>query len=615
MQKNVDTIANSANGKPLVGAQVTVQNYPSGTTATVYQTNALTSPITQPITVAADGSFPFYAPDGRYQYTINPVGAALYVLTDILFEDPADGTNIDGATSKATPVDADETPLYDSATSFSLKKLTLANLKATLKTYFDTLYATIAGSAAQAFAARNLPIDVVTYGAVGDGVTDDTTAIQAAHTAAVAAGFKSVLFPTGTYKFTSLTWSPFVEAIAIGKVTLTTALAGGNAITINDSYGGLGNPGKPCTVFYGNFYLTNSNAGNTAYAIFMGGVTNANNAPFISINGMQVIGFNSGVLCFGYNVFLCKFYNFWAYQNAGSQICTATSITNSCENIFFIGCIFSGTSSTQAGPLIDINNINGMNFTFVGCSADYLTSLNKTGNTSHFLKITWLGGHLEANMTALPYLENDSNSTWDICGAYVTSPSVAGLAIPMISRTTNSGTTRFTKAAYVIGATATLFHELGAGAYGVYDYAPNIMPGSAAPTNFVVQNPTSVVGYDGITGEKTQWIGTLTGCTTSPTSTVYCQLQNNVVTLDLPAMSGTSNATTKTITGMPTRFKPARLQRFYGAVADNSGATVMALCTIETSGVLTYFATPGAGAWTASGVATISQNSISYLLT
>ncbi len=47
------------------------------------------------------------------------------------------------ATSKATPVDADEIPLADSAASFGLKKLTWANLKATAKTYFDTLYATL----------------------------------------------------------------------------------------------------------------------------------------------------------------------------------------------------------------------------------------------------------------------------------------------------------------------------------------------------------------------------------------------------------------------------------------------------------------------------------------
>lgn len=53
----------------------------------------------------------------------------------------APGTH--AATSKATPVDADEIPLVDSAASNVLKKLTWANLKATVKTYFDTLYAAI----------------------------------------------------------------------------------------------------------------------------------------------------------------------------------------------------------------------------------------------------------------------------------------------------------------------------------------------------------------------------------------------------------------------------------------------------------------------------------------
>lgn len=51
---------------------------------------------------------------------------------------------IHAATSKATPVDADELPLIDSAASNALKKLTWSNLKATAKTYFDTLYQTLA---------------------------------------------------------------------------------------------------------------------------------------------------------------------------------------------------------------------------------------------------------------------------------------------------------------------------------------------------------------------------------------------------------------------------------------------------------------------------------------
>lgn len=56
------------------------------------------------------------------------------------------GALIDGATAKTTPVDADQIGLMDSEASNLLKKLSWANLKATLKTYFDTLYEPKAGT-------------------------------------------------------------------------------------------------------------------------------------------------------------------------------------------------------------------------------------------------------------------------------------------------------------------------------------------------------------------------------------------------------------------------------------------------------------------------------------
>lgn len=49
-------------------------------------------------------------------------------------------SSVHGVSGKTTPVDADEIGLIDSAASNALKVLTWANLKATAKTYFDTLY-------------------------------------------------------------------------------------------------------------------------------------------------------------------------------------------------------------------------------------------------------------------------------------------------------------------------------------------------------------------------------------------------------------------------------------------------------------------------------------------
>lgn len=61
------------------------------------------------------------------------------------------GSSIHGASSKTTPVDNDELGLIDSAASNVLKRLTWSNLKATLKTYFDTIY-----QAALGFTAENV---------------------------------------------------------------------------------------------------------------------------------------------------------------------------------------------------------------------------------------------------------------------------------------------------------------------------------------------------------------------------------------------------------------------------------------------------------------------------
>jgi hypothetical protein len=50
------------------------------------------------------------------------------------------GSAVHGSAAKTTPVDADVFSMLDSAASFILKKVSWANIKATLKSYFDTFY-------------------------------------------------------------------------------------------------------------------------------------------------------------------------------------------------------------------------------------------------------------------------------------------------------------------------------------------------------------------------------------------------------------------------------------------------------------------------------------------
>jgi hypothetical protein len=101
-----------------------------------------------------------------------------------------DGDHVAAATAKTTPVDADLLPINDSAASNILKKVTWANLKATLKTYFDTLYA-----AAGAFAATGANTDITSLG--NNTSTIYTTA--------------------GTSTAYTITPSPAITAYAVGQ--------------------------------------------------------------------------------------------------------------------------------------------------------------------------------------------------------------------------------------------------------------------------------------------------------------------------------------------------------------------------------------------------------------
>ncbi len=91
MQKYNESLANIATELPVVGASIFVQNYPSGTAASVYGTDDATlAPLIQPLKSKADGTFPFYAPNGHYQLTQNPA-VLPPLLSDFILFDPAPG--------------------------------------------------------------------------------------------------------------------------------------------------------------------------------------------------------------------------------------------------------------------------------------------------------------------------------------------------------------------------------------------------------------------------------------------------------------------------------------------------------------------------------------------
>lgn len=97
---------------------------------------------------------------------------------------------------------------------------------------------------------------------------------------------------------------------------------------------------------------------------------------------------------------------------------------------------------------------------------------------------------------------------------------------------------------------------------------------------------TGQIYYPAITGSFT---GTLTGYASGPTGTVNYKVIGNIVTLWITSdITGTSNATSLTMTGLPTAVRPGSIRSCPCIVEDNTQDVMAGLAIIETAGSITF---------------------------
>ena len=161
MQKFVDDIATVVGGSlaPLASASCAVYLTGTSTLASIYSDNGVTA-LTNPTTSSDTGRLQFYAADGRYDIVVTKPGFNSTTITDVLLEDPATSSDLQ----------------YLPAGTGAVTRGVQGKLRET--------------------------VSVTDFGAVGDGVADDTAAIQAAIISAQSNG-GVVFFPRGQYRVTT----------------------------------------------------------------------------------------------------------------------------------------------------------------------------------------------------------------------------------------------------------------------------------------------------------------------------------------------------------------------------------------------------------------------------
>ena len=112
MQKYQDFVIYK--GRGVAGASVLVTTA-AGATATIYSDNGSTTQA-NPMTTGVDGDFAFYAADGRYNIDISGTGFTTRTISDVLLEDPADGSSALADTDGAGLVGYSTSEAYASAT-------------------------------------------------------------------------------------------------------------------------------------------------------------------------------------------------------------------------------------------------------------------------------------------------------------------------------------------------------------------------------------------------------------------------------------------------------------------------------------------------------------------
>jgi len=203
-------------GNVIVGASVAVYVYGTTTPATIYSGNGSGVLPSNTVTTNSLGEFAFYAANGRYSLSVSATNFVAENFTDFILYDPADIGAVTASGVAFTPFSTISATNVQNAIQEVVADLAGASGSSTVG-----FLQSGTGAVTRTVQAKERDVvSVKDFGAVGDGVADDTAAIVAANAAATG---RILLFPAGTYKFT-------------GSITPGSTTSGQNAIWAGEGW-------------------------------------------------------------------------------------------------------------------------------------------------------------------------------------------------------------------------------------------------------------------------------------------------------------------------------------------------------------------------------------------
>jgi hypothetical protein len=408
-------------------------------------------------------------------------------------------------------------------------------------------------------------VSVTDFGAVGDGIIDDTVAIQAALNTGL-----PVYVPPGTFLHaTGLTFTANGQSLfGMNGASILKYSGAGVGISFNaKSHCKLVNlqiqaPSATKAVYVGNIAHWSTVSGcdirgssigsDVAGTVSTGNGIEVERSYYCNITGNDISLFAKGI--YGLNEFNGNFVH-------------ANSI-RACDR----GVHITDTTRNSDGSQIILNEIEG------GTAASSLYGIDIQGSSNMMVAHNRI--EYSPNGTAHIYVHDGAGTA---LRHSLTDNHCVG-TIAALKLGDNSGASRVrtldVRGGYYFG-TVTIGVDCD---WTHFDVGSNRAFAGGATPPFTNASTTSILSFR---NDQTFTVS-LTGCTTTPTGSWLYTVSNGIVTLTASTVIGTSNTTACTLTGLPALIRPVSTQWVMCNVIDN-GVYAASKASVDSSGTITLY--------------------------